>query len=667
MAQLCAGDANPCVIGADTNVPGGTTLDIGNRDLVIAAGKTLSALAAGRCSISQAACTLTAQCPDGQFCRPSQLTIIANDITLQDGAKILSGALNGIAQDVVVQASGAFTMNANSRIESAAGSAGSINVTAASVSMNGLLRAQATDRDGDGGDVTVDAAGNLSIGGGGIQASAGDRFGCTVGVLLIAGADLTINGPITARGGDCDGGDLDFNANGNVLVQPNGKLDVIATYEGGSGGALFIDAGGSVDLSATYVSRGAGTLIEGGGDGGDIDVIAQSFTLGAQLEVVGAGPDGSGGFVDVSATDGVAINAPILATGAATGAGGDVFLDSGGPVNIAASIDLRAGLVGGSFDVTTIGDVSFASGVAVNASATGSAFGNFGGTATVFGCSITIPTGASIATVGTGTVVNGKIRLSASNLMTIGGTLIGGGEISFKYRTTPPVIQPGAVIVPTQVVTQDGTLPCCVGCPTTTSTTTSSTTSTSLTTTTSTSLATTTSVSVTTTSVPSTTSSSTSTSSSSTSVSNTSSSSTSVSSTLVSSTSVSSTSSTTSTTVPLSCLDEPLVGYPAVTCAVTVLQDTVSAQDEIALGGRRSAKRLAGKLRKTQVLVEKSQTSKKAAKLLVKAGKKVVSFQTQIAKLQGKDKIDEALALELLDLASELTVRIDGVLTPLTN
>jgi hypothetical protein len=125
--------------------------------------------------------------------------------------------------------------------------------------------------------------------------------------------------------------------------------------------------------------------------------------------------------------------------------------------------------------------------------------------------------------------------------------------------------------------------------------------------------------------------------------------------------------STTSTTLPLSCLDEPLVGYPAVTCAVTVLQDMVTAQEEIALGGRKSAKRLAGKIAKTQALVEKSQTSKRAAKLLVKAEKKVVSFQTQISKLQAQAKIGEPLASELLELSGEVTARIDGVLTPLTN
>jgi len=666
LAQLCPPAVNPCVVSADTNVPGGTVVDIGARDLVIAAGKTLNVQPKGFCSIAQTVCTLSTDCPAGQACRPGNLSVIANNVTLQDGAKIVTGALAGIAQDVVIQATGAVTMSTNSRIEMAGGSAGSLAMTAASVNMGGFIRAQATDRDGDGGDVTIDTTGNISIGGAGIESSAGNRFGCAIGVTLVAGGNLTISSPVTSRGGDCDGGDLDFNATGDVTVQANGTLDVSGTYEGGSGGSLFIDAGGIVNLSGKYISRGAGTLIEGGGDGGDLDVFAESFTLGAQLESVGAGPDGFGGFIDISTENGATISAPMLVTGAAEGGGGDVFFDAGGFVNLGSGIDLRGGIVGGSLDVTASGDVALASGVTVDASALGGVFGKFGGTVVITGCGVTVPMGAVITTAGSGTVVNGKLRLASSNVMTIGGTLTAGGQILLGYKAIPPVIQPSAVLTPAPTVSQDPTLPCCVGCPVTTTTSSSTSTTTSSTPTTSVST-----TSVPTTSVPTTTSSSS--SSSSTSSSSTSSSSSSVSSTSVSSSSSSSStssttvSSSTSTTIPLSCLDEPLVGYPAVNCAVTVLQDTVSAQEEIALGGRKSAKRLAGKLTKTQALVDKSQTSSKAAKLLVKAEKKVVSFQTQISKLQAKAKIDELLALELLDLSGELSSRIEGVLTPLTD
>src|SRR5678816_501580 len=145
LAQVCPPAANPCVVSVDTNVPGGTVIDVGARDLVIAAGKTLNVQGAGFCTVSGAACTLSTDCAAGQFCRPSHLTVIANNVTLQDGAKILSGVLAGVAQDVVVQAAGGLVLATNSRIDASAGSAGSLSVTAASVTMGGLLRAQATD------------------------------------------------------------------------------------------------------------------------------------------------------------------------------------------------------------------------------------------------------------------------------------------------------------------------------------------------------------------------------------------------------------------------------------------------------------------------------------------------------------------------------------------
>jgi hypothetical protein len=94
------------------------------------------------------------------------------------------------------------------------------------------------------------------------------------------------------------------------------------------------------------------------------------------------------------------------------------------------------------------------------------------------------------------------------------------------------------------------------------------------------------------------------------------------------------------------------------------MQDTLAAQSEDALGGRKSAKRLAGKIGKTSALVEKSRASARSAKLLVKAEKRVIAFETQIARLLAQAKIEDDLADDLLFLSSEIVVRIDGVLTP---
>jgi hypothetical protein len=117
--------------------------------------------------------------------------------------------------------------------------------------------------------------------------------------------------------------------------------------------------------------------------------------------------------------------------------------------------------------------------------------------------------------------------------------------------------------------------------------------------------------------------------------------------------------------VPPTCLEEPLDGFDAVDCALGFLQEMVVAEPDEALGGKKSARRLRGKLGKADVLVEKARASGKPEKILGKARRKVVSFDTQIGKLIEGGKLDPTLGGELLDLSTELTVRIDGVLVAL--
>jgi hypothetical protein len=90
----------------------------------------------------------------------------------------------------------------------------------------------------------------------------------------------------------------------------------------------------------------------------------------------------------------------------------------------------------------------------------------------------------------------------------------------------------------------------------------------------------------------------------------------------------------------------------------------LAAEPEDALGGRRSAKRLVGKVGKTQELVERSRTSPRAVKFLGKAARQMRSFSKRIAKLLATAKIEENLAIDLLDLAEKAGVRIEGLRAP---
>jgi cysteine-rich repeat protein len=448
-AQLCPPAANPCVVTSNLSVPSGSVFNLGARDLVVLANKVITVQNQG------------------------VLTILARDITLQSGAKINANGTNGFGGEVLLSATGDIDLGTSTRIDVSAAAAGSIDLLANDIVANGQLRANSTIRDDDGGLVTIQASGNLSIAGTGINANGGDRFGCGGLVDLIADGNIMVSATVEVKGGDCDGGDIDFDALGAVTTTAAAVLNSIATYEFGSGGAVTIVGGTSVTVGGDVLARGSGSLIEGGGDGGDFDVIADGgdAVITGRVELTGAGPDGSGGFLDVFATGLVRISSSgILLTGAHEGGGGDLLID-GGSVRIEAPVDLKAGFVGGSFDVSTAGLLTLTAGGDIDTSATGTAFGKIGGTIDVTACDIVMLAGSSLLTLGDGPSPRATIRMRASNTMTIGGTLRAGALVELRYRTVPPVFVPGFVVSPAPVLVQDSNLPCCFACPVTTTTT----------------------------------------------------------------------------------------------------------------------------------------------------------------------------------------------------
>jgi cysteine-rich repeat protein len=448
-AQLCSPTANPCVVASNVNVASGTVINLGTRDLVIASNRTLNVQGAG------------------------VLSVMARNIFLDDGARIMAnGGGAGVGGDVTLTASGFITLDPVSRIDVSSGSGGAIQLNAGAVGMNGQLRANATLRDGEGGFVSIHSTGIVNIGGTGILGSSGDRFGCGGFMEIVADASVTVNAPLEFKGGDCDGGDVDIDALNNITV--NGAVSLIATYEFGSGGSASFTAGGNVTLGGSITATGSGTLLEGGGDGGDVDVIGDTVSINAPITLTGAGPDGSGGFVDLSALTLLRLNAPVIVVGAQEGVGGDVLLASDGAMQVNSTIDMRAGFSGGSLDAFAVGTFSGVAATVIDASGTGSPFGRHGGTVDIVSCNLTLPSGADIFLTGSGPAPRATARLSASGTMTIAGSIVAGARVELHYRSIPPVFVPGFVVSPAAQVTADPALPCCVACGATTTSTSSS-------------------------------------------------------------------------------------------------------------------------------------------------------------------------------------------------
>jgi cysteine-rich repeat protein len=444
-AQLCGPTANPCVVGANLVIPSGTIVDLGARDLVIAANKSLTVDGLGL------------------------FLVRARNVTLETDAKIIAGGQDGFGGSVSIDASGAVHLKTGSRIDVQSAYGGDIDVTATTFRLDGQLRVSATARDGDGGLLDISTTFDTTIAGQGIQANGGDRFASGGLVDVIAGGNILVSAPISAKGGDGDGGDIDLDAAGNVVTTTTGELTSFATWPFGSGGATTLTAGGGVTIGGPVLARGQGDLLDGGGDGGDLDVVADGgdITVNATIQLDGSAPDGSGGFLDLFATGRVAINAPVSLTAGREGGGGDVLV-TGDDVLVNSPLTLQAGFIGGAVDIFASDAVTFTSGGDVDVSATDGPFGEFGGILDVFACSIDVQAGAQLLAVGNGTVPRASIRMRGIHSLRIAGTVQAGGFIELRYKDALPTFVPGFVMIPTPSQVFDTTLPCCVGCNTTT-------------------------------------------------------------------------------------------------------------------------------------------------------------------------------------------------------
>jgi len=444
-AQVCGPVEDPCVVAANLVVPSGTIIDVGSRDFVIATNKTLTVSGLGI------------------------LVVQARHVTLEDDAKIVASGQNGFGGDVTIDATGTVHLKAGSRIDVQSAAGGDIDITATTFQLDGQLRVAATARDGDGGLLGITTTLNTTIAGQGIQGNGGDRFASGGLIDVVAGGDIVVSATITAKGGDGDGGDIDLDAAGDIITTPTGQLTSFATWPFGSGGATSLTAGGAVTIGGAILARGQGDYLEGGGDGGDLDVVADGgdITVNAAIELDGSAPDGSGGFLDLFATGRIVVNAPLSLTAGREGGGGDVLVTAD-DVLVNAPMDLQAGFIGGGVDLFANADVTFTSGGDVDVSTNGGPYGEFGGIIDVFACSVDVRAGAQLLAVGNGNPPRASIRVRGIHSLRVAGTMQAGAFIEMRYKDALPVFVPGFVVIPTPTQIFDTTLPCCTACNTTT-------------------------------------------------------------------------------------------------------------------------------------------------------------------------------------------------------
>jgi cysteine-rich repeat protein len=407
-ADLCAAAADPCVVATPVPVTNRSVIDVGTRELRIAAGGALD-VGSGTMTI-----------------RAGRLTVDGNGAVKAAGSTVNSGGTILVEAGAVVVAGS---------IEANGTPGGTITVTATGdVSVTGAtgLSARSLSREEVGGTITVRAA-NTTLAGpvsvlGGPDSVGGDAN-------LTSTGSVVITSTIDAAGGD--GGSIDIEAGatpgaGNIVIGDLATLRVDATFEGGFGGTLDVFARGdgvdlghvAVDGTLSALGRGGGAV--GGGAGGCITILADGDVLnlgaGTSLSTAGGGPDGEGGEIEITANRGVVELHGTLDSGSpgAESSGGSVSIDAQGEVAVFGSIDAEAGSGGG-------GEVAIRSGAAnveVAPSATIEVDGGFGGA----GGNICIDNG-TVGPEQTAIVIQGILSASGRSDAGPGGTIeLAGGD-----------------------------------------------------------------------------------------------------------------------------------------------------------------------------------------------------------------------------------------------
>lgn len=654
-APCASPDPAPCVIASSVNVPSGTEWDVGTRAFSIASGKTVTVQGFGN------------------------LSVRAADITLEANAKIIAAGTDGFGGSVTLEAANGVELKTGSRIDVAADEvAGIINIAAnaGSLQVLGELRAKATNSLGAGGFVTVFGETGATIGALVDVSGGGEAEG---GLIEVSSSQaIVINALLNASGGDSDGGEIDLDAGTTVTTQIAGIIDVHGRAGAGYGGAVGLTADGTITLNGK-IDGTASSSADGDGAGGEVDISSETgdVNLAAVIDLRGAGNDGDGGLLTVSAGGAVNVTQPIQAysKSGGFGFGGDLELIAGGALSIATTIDIRGGAVGGALatgagTTATVAGAVLASGTTILPMAVAAR----GGAVQIQGCTVSVPQGGSIVNLGTADPERGVNRLQGGT-MTIGGTLTAGNDNILEWRNVPPGFTGTQNVTPPPQLPQNLDLPCCgVDCTTTTtSSTTTSTTTTSTTstvpetTTTSTTVAETTTTSTTvesttTTIAPTTTTTLETTTTTLDATTTSTVATTTTTTTLAPSTTTTLTpaTSTTTTTIPAACVDQPLAGYDAVECRLDTIDTVLAGENVDSLGGKKFAKRLTQSVARARTAITSARSGHKIVPNLRRANKQMRTFQKSVSGAQKKG-LPLTLGANLISLASGATNEIGAL------
>ena len=470
--ELCAPTDDPCAVVSPVVIADGALLDFGERGFVITPTGRLTS-PGGSIAISAKTFFLnpgasinlrgSGDVPSGNLdLTVEELTLIGGTI---DVSGETAGAIGITAGRIDLGGDGKLLMN-GSTSES---EGGLLNLAADEINLNGLVQLNGGSAE-SGGTANVQSINLLSITGI-LEAKGGEGDGGSVD--LSCGGQVTISSTAAVRldaAGFGNGGDLNIDAGDSFLGEGVGDL-VMQGSLSASGGGSGAD-GGCIELSAGSACNIAGKLnaASGGSDGGagsiSISCSEQNpgdLAMGADVDAHGAGSEGAGGLVELSANDGsVTISNRVNANGGA-GGGGSIMVSAATSITVSdrLSANNTSGSGGGvalsAFGATDANVTVTASG-SINADGSS---GGVGGAVMLKSCTARVLLRSGGAQSVTASGAGGDIEITGVNRIQIGGKLSAGTEINLVFRDFDPFLESTAILNPSPAFVLDESLDGC--------------------------------------------------------------------------------------------------------------------------------------------------------------------------------------------------------------
>jgi hypothetical protein len=470
--DLCLPSADPCVVSTTVNVTSGSIIDVGARTLEIANNGALSV-------------------------GSGTMTLHSGPLNVDLGGKLLARGTTMAPGGIITATATSIAINGSIQADGTDGGAVMLTGTG-SVTIAGPLDVHSPSTTGSGGSLTVQGT-DVSITASGSLDARGGADGTGGDIAVLAFGALTINGGVDATGGSFDGGTVSLTASTTITVAATVTVaadgGAAAGDGGGNGGDIQLTAGGAATVNGKLTAVG-GNDVSGGGDGGIISVEGSSVSITpstARLTVAGGNPGGFAGEIDlISDTGAIDMLGQLLANGASMGSsGGTISIIAAGTATLGGTINGSGDSGGGGdFEVASGGDLTVASGSAFTVAAMSNGLGGSmsltagaaltvsgslvadggsigsGGSIDLTGCTVQISTSGSLSSLRTG----GTNTLIGRNMTIIQGSAVlnadpasGQNAIRFADPAHMPSISGSALINPAPTLVQDATvMPCIV-------------------------------------------------------------------------------------------------------------------------------------------------------------------------------------------------------------